>query len=261
LIEMIKVAVGGATGRLGGMVCDLIAQSEDLELVGALVSEQGGNIGRTIHGVIAAGPVDLEKVLEDADVYVDLTSAEAASGIIARVPPTRTALVIGTTAIPEEVLEGFEQAVERYGTSAVISPNFSIGVNVFWKACEMLAKALPGYDIEMWEIHHNRKRDSPSGTAVKAAEVLSQATGIDTLVHGREGIIGPRGREIGVHAIRAGDVIGDHTVMFAANMERIELTHRAISRQAFAEGCLAAVRWAAGRNDGKVHSMNEVLGL
>jgi len=124
-----------------------------------------------------------------------------------------------------------------------------------------LAKALPGYDVEIVEVHHNQKKDAPSGTAKKAAQIIASVDGIDKMVYGREGNVGARGREIGIHSVRAGDVVGEHTVIFAGRKERIELTHRAHSREAFAEGCVTAIRWVAGRNDGKVHTMYEVLGL
>ena len=142
----------------------------------------------------------------------------------------------------------------------MISPNFSVGVNVFWKACEVLAKALDGYEVEIIEVHHDKKKDAPSGTAMKAADIISQATDVDKYVYGRQGAVGARGKEIGIHAVRAGDVVGEHTVIFAGNRERIELTHRAHSREAFAEGCITAIRWVNGRKDGEVHTMAEVLG-
>ncbi|MBR1451913.1 MAG: 4-hydroxy-tetrahydrodipicolinate reductase, partial [Candidatus Methanomethylophilaceae archaeon] len=159
------------------------------------------------------------------------------------------------------VIERMRGNIESCGTSGLISSNFAIGVNVFWKMCEMMAKYLPEYDIEVIEAHHNQKKDAPSGTAMEAVRRLSQASGIDDIVYGREGVTGPRKKEICVHSIRAGDIIGDHTVIFARNNERIELTHKAISREVFAEGCIESIRWLAGRKDGKIHDMNEVLGI
>jgi len=124
-----------------------------------------------------------------------------------------------------------------------------------------LARALPEYEVEIIEVHHDKKKDAPSGTAVKAAQLIAAENGVDRFVHGRNGMVGARGREIGIHAVRAGDVVGEHTVIFAGNRERIELTHRAHSRMAFAEGCIVAIRWIAPLRDGKVHGMDEVLGL
>ncbi|MDR3205736.1 MAG: 4-hydroxy-tetrahydrodipicolinate reductase [Candidatus Methanoplasma sp.] len=259
---MIKVTVGGATGRLGKAVCGIIASSDDMELVGAVVSDGGGNVGREIvPGLKAVGPDSAEEFIRKCDVYVDLTSPDAAAKLIADVPSWGANLILGTTAVPADVLAALAANVSKFGTSAVSSANFAIGVNVFWKTCADMAAALPGYDIEIIEIHHGAKKDAPSGTAAETLRRLQEASGIADAVYGRQGVSGPRGREIGVHAVRAGDVIGDHTVIFAKNMERLELTHRAVSREAFAEGCAASIRWVCGRKDGKVHSMEEVLGL
>jgi 4-hydroxy-tetrahydrodipicolinate reductase len=259
---MVKVTVGGATGKLGRLVCDLISASDDLELVGAIVSKSGGNIGRELYpGVTATGPDSLYGLLDDTDVYVDLTSPEAASKIIADIPAYGTNIILGTTAVPADIIGNMTANVKKNNTSALVSANFSIGVNVFWKTCAELAKALPDYDIEIIESHHSAKKDSPSGTAVETLKRLQEASGIEDAVYGRYGVTGPRKREIGVHAIRAGDIIGDHTVIFAKNFERLELTHKAISRETFASGCVESIRWLAEKKDGKVHTMNEVLDL
>jgi len=177
------------------------------------------------------------------------------------VPPLGVNSVVATTGLSEEFLKRFEASVAESNVSAVQSPNFSVGVNVFWKMCGVLAAVLEDYDVEIIETHHDKKKDAPSGTAFKAAQIVSEVTGIDRYVYGRQGNVGPRGREIGIHAIRAGDVVGEHTIIFAGNKERIELTHRASSRETFAEGALTAIRWVSARRDGRVHSMAEVLGL
>jgi len=257
-----RVVVGGATGKLGTFVCQKIIGSDDLELVGGTVSPDGNHVGKEIYpGIIGSTPDQLTELLRDCDVYVDLTSPAAASKIIADIPKTRTNIVLGTTAVDPEVIRRMTDNVASEGTSALISSNFAIGVNVFWKMCEMMAKYLPDYDIEVIEAHHNMKKDAPSGTAMEAVKRLSQTSGIDDVVYGRQGVTGPRKREICVHSIRAGDIIGDHTVIFARNNERVELTHKAISREVFAEGCIESIRWLADKKDGKVHNMNEVLGL
>lgn len=259
---MIKVVVGGATGRIGSMICELVRHQEDMRLLGGIVSDAGGHAGKEIApGILTLGANDLEAIVQKADVYVDTTSPTAAERNIMRVPPLGVNLVVGTTGLPEELLRRFEVSVVENNVSAVVSPNFSVGVNVFWKMCGVLAAVLEDYDVEIIETHHDKKKDAPSGTAMKAAQIVSEVTGIDNIVYGRQGMVGSRGREIGVHAIRAGDVVGEHTIMFAGNRERIELTHRAHSREAFAEGCLTAIRWVSARRDGKIHSMSEVLGL
>ena len=259
---MIKVVVGGATGKLGSFVCQKILASDDMELVGGTVSPDGPHVGKEIYpGITGSSPDRLSELLKGCDVYVDLTSPAAASKIIADIPKSGANIVLGTTAVDQVVLDRMAENVSSCGTSALISSNFAIGVNVFWKMCEMMAKYLPDYDIEVIEAHHNMKKDAPSGTAMEAVRRLSQASGIDDIEYGRQGVTGPRKREICVHSIRAGDIIGDHTVIFARNNERVELTHKAISREVFAEGCIESIRWMADKKDGRIHNMNEVLGL
>jgi 4-hydroxy-tetrahydrodipicolinate reductase len=259
---MIRVVVGGATGKLGSMVCSLIGQQTDMRLVGGVVSAGSDNVERLIGpGIYTVGSDRLAAAVENADVYVDLTTPMAAERNIPAVMRNGLNYVVGTTGISPPAMERFASSLKEYGSSAVVTPNFSVGVNVFFKTCETLAKALPGYDVEIVEVHHAQKKDAPSGTAKKAAQIISEATGIDKLVYGREGNVGARGREIGIHSVRAGDVVGEHTVIFAGRKERIELTHRAHSREAFAEGCVMAIRWVANRKDGTVHTMNEVLGI
>lgn len=259
---MIRVVVGGATGRLGGMVCSLIAGQEDMRLVGGVVSAGSENVNRPVGpGVYAVGSDRIASVVENADVYVDLTSPQAAERNLQAVRRKGLNYVVGTTGVAPQAMKAFESAVKEDGASAVVAPNFSIGVNVFFKTCEQLARALEDYDVEIVEVHHNQKKDAPSGTARQAAEIIAQATGTTKMVYGRQGNVGARGREIGIHSIRSGDVVGEHTVIFAGRKERIELTHRAHSREAFAEGCIEAIRWVASRSDGRIHSMSEVLGL
>lgn len=259
---MIRVVVGGATGRLGSLICNSVRQQKDMQLVGGIVSEAGGHAGREIvPGVLAFGADDLIKVLEEADVYLDATSATAAERNLLKVPSLGVNCVVGTTGLSDDLLKRFEAQVAENNVSAIVSPNFSVGVNVFWKMCGVLAAVLEDYDVEIIETHHDKKKDAPSGTALKAAQIVSEVTGIEKMIYGRSGVTGARGREIGIHSVRAGDVVGEHTIIFAGNKERIELTHRAHSREAFAEGAVTAIRWISARKDSKVHSMAEVLGL
>ena len=258
---MIKVVVGGATGRLGNIICRLVSESEDMELTGAIVSGNSNNIGNDIFGIKTSGPDSLLKLVGDANVYVDVTSPDAAAKVVADIPETGCNLIVGTTAIPQDKIDLMTSNTAKYNTSSLVTANFAIGVNVFWKMCGILSKYLPDYDIEVIESHHNKKEDAPSGTATEAIRILQEASGAEETVYGREGIIGARGKEIGVHSIRAGDIVGDHTVMFAKNSEVIELTHRAGSRDVLALGCISSIRWIAEKKDGKVHSMDEVLGI
>ncbi len=262
MTAVIKVVVGGATGKLGSLVCSLVSYQPDMRLVGGLVSKGSERVGTEIApGVRAQGMDSADEVLRDADVYVDLTSPAAAGENLPGLVRPGLNYVVGTTGIPEDVMVGLRSHLHEHGASAVVTPNFSVGVNVFFRTCETLARALRGYDVEIVEVHHSQKKDAPSGTARRAADIIAQATDVDRMVYGREGNLGARGREIGVHSVRAGDVVGEHTVIFAGRKERIELTHRAHSREAFAEGCVLAIRWVSGRKDGAVHSMEEVLGL
>ena len=194
-------------------------------------------------------------------MYVDLTTPSAASKIIADVPATGTNIVVGTTAVDKDAISAMVRNIEASGTSGIVSANFAKGVNVFWKMCEVMAKALPDYDIEVVETHHHFKKDAPSGTAMEAVRRMQAVTGIDDLVFGRQGVTGARGKEIGIHSIRAGDIFGDHTVMFAGTMEKLELKHRSVSREALGNGCIETRRWIADKRDGKLHSMNEVFNL
>lgn len=259
---MIEVVIGGATGRLGSLVCALVQEQEDMRLAGAVVSDGSASVGCEVApGVRAVGASRLSEAVEGADVYVDLTSPSAAEANLPRAARTDLDFVIGTTGISDGSLDSFRTALRENNGSAVLASNFSVGVNVFFRTCEQLANALPGYDVEIVEVHHNKKKDAPSGTAREAANIIAKVAGIEEAVCGREGNVGARGKEIGIHSVRAGDVVGEHTVIFAGRKERIELTHRAHSREAFAEGCILAIRWVAGRRDGEVHNMREVLGI
>lgn len=259
---MIRVVVAGASGKLGSLVCKLVRQQADMTLAGGIVSSTGGHVGQEIApGVRAVGPDQIAEALQGADVLVEVTPAVAAEIDLRRAVPLGVNCVIGTTGLSAEFQRELGTMVAEQGSSAVLTANFSVGVNVFWKAVEQLASALPGYEVEIIELHHDQKRDAPSGTALKTAHIVADATGVKDLVYGRKGVVGARGKEIGIHAIRVGDVVGEHTIIFGGNKERIELTHRAHSREAFAEGCITAIRWVAARKDGDVHSMTEVLGL
>jgi 4-hydroxy-tetrahydrodipicolinate reductase len=259
---LIKVVVGGATGKLGRLVCELVANQPDMQLVGGVVSPGSESIGRRLSsGAEIAGSDRLTDAVRDADVYVDLTSPAAAEMNLPAVRREGLNLVVGTTGLSAQSLASLEASLGADGTAAVVAPNFSVGVNVFFKTCQSLARALPGYDVEIVEVHHNMKKDAPSGTARRAAEIISEAMGVERIVCGREGQVGARGKEIGIHSVRAGDVVGEHTVIFAGRKERLELTHRAHSREALAEGCVMAIRWIADKKDGRIHSMEEVLGL
>ena len=227
------------------------------------------NIGKDLGEVMKMGalnvPVEdaknIERSLERSrpDVLIDFTIADSAVKNVLAAAGRKVNLVVGTTGFSKEQSAIMEKAIKENGVSAVISPNFSIGVNVFFGLLAEAASHLGDYDIEIIEAHHNQKKDAPSGTAVKAAEVISKTLGGKEFVYGRHGI-SPRSKEIGIHAVRGGDIVGDHTVLFAGEGERIEIKHQAHSRQAFAQGAVKAAKWVATASPG-IYEMKDVLGI
>lgn len=206
---------------------------------------------------------DLKSVIKDGDVVIDFSFHSATAGVAALCAEHRKGLVIGTTGHSET--EKAEIRRQQTQIPIVWSSNYSTGVNtLFWltrKAAEILG---PDFDLEVVEMHHRMKKDAPSGTATTLLEILAEVRKLqlkNSLRHGREGITGERtNSEIGIHAIRGGDVVGDHTVIFAANGERVELTHKASSRETFANGALRAAEWVAQQKPG-IYTMQQVLGL
>ncbi len=259
---MVRVAVAGAAGRMGRLIVKNVVEDDELELVQAFDLREIGRDAGELAGIGRVGvPItdarEMEKLL-DADVLVDFTVAEGAVENIRIASQKGVKLVVGTTGFTEE----HWRRIEEYCRSvpAVISPNFSVGVNVFWKLLDFAVRFLKDYDVEILEMHHRFKKDAPSGTALKAAEIIRRHLGERRLVFGREGVC-PRGDEIGVFAIRGGDVVGEHTVFFIGMGERIEITHRAWSRQAFASGAIKAVKWISNVDKPGIYGMDDVLGL
>lgn len=263
-----RVAVAGASGRMGHMLIEAIRAAEDCRLAGALDQASSpaiGNDAAAFLGHASGVPVtaDLAAGLGDADVLIDFTRPEGTLAHLKACRERGVNLVIGTT--------GFTEAHKRTIADAasdiaiVMAPNMSVGVNVTLKLLEMAAQALAtGYDIEIIEAHHRHKVDAPSGTALKMGEVIAAAIGRDLkqcAVYAREGVTGERDPStIGFSAVRGGDIVGDHTVLFAGTGERIEITHKAASRATYAQGSLRAVRFLAGRKSG-LFDMFDVLQL
>lgn len=265
-MSTVRVALVGACGKMGTLIVRRILATEGLALSAAFDLV---NIGKDIGEVAGAGtlnvPVsdskDLASVLKASktDVLIDFTIAHATAVNAPVAAAAGVNLIIGTTGLTAEQKTAITDAVIKNKVAAVISTNYSIGVGVFFKLLEEAAKYLGNdYDVEIIEAHHNQKKDAPSGTAMTAAEVISKAMGGKDLVFGREGIC-PRGKEIGIHAVRGGDIVGDHTVMFVGNSERIELRHQAHSREIFVGGAVMAAKWVASQKKGIVYSMNDVL--
>ncbi|NYB52281.1 MAG: 4-hydroxy-tetrahydrodipicolinate reductase [Methanobacteriaceae archaeon] len=272
---MIDVAVTGAGGRMGSMIINTILKQDDMQLVAAIEAPNTPLEGRDVGEVMGIGPIHVdivgaEKLRETLDtkkpdVLVDFTIANAAVDTIKTTAESGVNLVVGTTGFTEEQMANNENAIRKNQVRAVISPNMAVGVNVFFKVVEELAGILTDFDVEIIEAHHNQKKDAPSGTAVKAAELIATALNrkMDEVgVYGRQGMVGERKpEEIGIHAVRGGDIVGDHTVLFAGDGERLEIVHRANSRQAFVNGVIKAIRYVITAEKGKISSMNDVLGL
>jgi 4-hydroxy-tetrahydrodipicolinate reductase len=275
MIIMIDVAVTGASGRMGAMIINTILKQDDMQLVAAIEAPQTPLEGRDVGEVMGIGPINIpivgaEKLRETLeskkpDVLVDFTIASAAVGTVKTSAESGVNLVVGTTGFTDQQMAENQKSISDNGVGAVISPNMAVGVNVFFKVVEELAGILTDYDVEIIEAHHKHKKDAPSGTAVKAADLIASALNrkMDEVgVYGREGMVGERtAEEIGIHAVRGGDIVGDHTVLFAGDGERLEVVHRANSRQAFVNGVIKAVRYVINAEKGKISSMNDVLGL
>jgi 4-hydroxy-tetrahydrodipicolinate reductase len=243
---MTRVIIHGSRGRMGRALLACAARMPEIEVVGEV--DQGDS---------------LEAVLDRADVVVDFSLPHAVPAVAAGCARAGKALVSGTTGLSTEERAALEAAARQ--VPVVWASNFSTGVNtLFWltrKAAEILG---PDFDLEVVEMHHRHKQDAPSGTATTLAEILAAVRGrqlSEVARHGRQGVIGPRAaEEIGIHALRGGDVVGEHTVIFAAPGERVELAHKAASRDTFANGALRAALWTRGRPAG-LYDMQAVLGL
>jgi len=242
----VRIVLHGARGRMGRAILNVVDQHPGLQITAQV--DQGD---------------DLDRALEQGDVLVDFSVPVATERMLSLCVARRVPVVLGTTGHEEE---GRRRIREAAGMIPIVwASNFSTGVNVLFWLTERAAQILgPGYDAEIVEMHHRHKQDAPSGTARTLAEILvsvRQAMWDRDVRFGRQGLVGPRRpEEIGVHAVRGGDVVGDHTVIFAAPGERLELTHRASSRETFAHGALRAARWVRVRPPG-LYDMRDVLGL
>ncbi len=266
---MVNVIIAGIMGRMGRKIAQISYEDPEVNIAGGVESPDcvhfhenvGEIIGEDLDAPIVA---DLSKIIDKGDVIIEFSgNTEAAIGHIrlAAADKNKKGIVVGTTGFSEDQIEEIKELSKD--TPIVLAPNMSIGVNLLFKLIEEAAKALKGkgYDIEVIEMHHRFKKDAPSGTAVKIVDILKEATGIQKVVYGRHGLIGERpSDEIGVFALRGGDVVGDHTVIFAGLGERLELTHKAGSRDIFAKGAVEAAKWIKNKKPG-LYDMMDVLGL
>lgn len=262
----LRAAVNGAGGRMGKRLVSLIVAEPDLELVCASERPDHPDLGGDVGELAGMGHLGLsltDGIGGDPQVVMDFSTPEGAARAASAAGDSEAGLVCGTTGLGPSELAAVEEVSGR--VPVVFAPNFSLGVNLLFRLAADAAEALgPGYDCEILELHHNRKADSPSGTALRLAESVAGVLGRDVskdLRHGRQGRVGPRPpSEIGMHSIRAGDAVGEHTVIFAGGGERIELIHRAHTRDAFALGAVRAAKFLVGKPAG-MYSMAQVLGL
>lgn len=266
-MSKIKVVVSGCSGRMGKTLLECITQSEDLILHGALEHENSAAVGQDTgefggtRGIIISA--DVQATLRGADVLIDFTRPEGTLYHLEVCQQLGVNIVVGTTGFNAQQKSLLGVAGQKIGI--VFAPNMSVGVNLTFKLLEMAAKVLShGYDIEIIEAHHRHKVDAPSGTALGMGEVVARTLGRDLekcAVYGREGVTGERDPStIGFATVRGGDIVGDHTVLFAGTGERIEITHKASSRATFALGALRAARFLKTNKAG-LYDMQDVLSL
>lgn len=266
---MIRIAVCGAAGRMGKTIIEVCNDRDGVELAAAIERTGSPALGKDAGEIAGIGRKNVPIVAgvneagNDFDVLIDFTSPEATVANIEFCRALGKRMVIGTT--------GFNDAQRKILASAsgdiamVVAPNMSVGVNLVFKLVELAAKIIGNdADIEIIEAHHNQKKDAPSGTALRMGEIIAGTLGRnlkDCAVYGREGQTGVRDRKtIGFETIRAGDIVGDHTVMFASEGERVEITHKASSRKTFAGGAVRAAEWVMKKKNG-LYDMRDVLGL
>jgi len=273
---MIKLLILGPTGSMGKLITELALKDKEIEIVAACGIE---NIGTSLGSLVAmedpnhidiTSIEDLDEVIlkTEPEVVVDFTLAKATENNCLICLKRGVRCVIGTTALSKEFLLEFKNLVKEKNVPAVISPNMATGMNVFFEIAKKLSRYLKDWDIELIEAHHHRKIDAPSGTALKIGKLIGEAIDSDfekIVKYGRNKgqnrrKIGAK-NEIGMHSIRAGDIVGDHIVLYAGRGERIELKHQAHNRYCFAEGAIKAIKFIAKAKESKIYSTEEVLGL
>jgi len=266
---MIKIGIAGAAGKMGGRIAALAGDYDGLSLAGAFEKKGHKNAGKDIGLLLGRGETGvrlaegIDGIIDSVDLIIDFTTVESTKENLRVVAAKNKAMVIGTTGFTKEDLRDMEPFTGR--VPCVMASNMSLGVNLLLKVLMDVASALgDDYDVEIVEAHHRMKKDAPSGTALKMAQVVADALGRnldETGVYARHGLIGARTRkEIGIQTLRGGDIVGEHTVMFAGLGERIEITHKASSRDTFARGALKAALWVADKPAG-LYDMQDVLGL
>jgi 4-hydroxy-tetrahydrodipicolinate reductase len=264
----LKIAVAGASGRMGRALVEAVSQDPEMQLAAALELKGNPHVGKDAGELVGAScgvriGDDAGKGIAGCDILVDFTRPDGTLAHLAECSRQGVRMVIGTTGFSEAQRKKIADAAR--GLAIAMAPNFSVGVNVMFRLLEVAARSLAkGYDVEILEAHHRHKVDAPSGTALRMGEVVAQALGRDlrqAAIYGREGVTGERKDEtIGFATVRGGDLVGDHSVMFIGAGERLELTHRAASRANYAVGALRAARFVMSRPNG-LYDMADVLGF
>jgi len=260
-MKRLRVAVAGAGGKMGQTLVEAVLADRQLQLAAAIDLKGSPAVGRTLGGLKVGS--DVMRAVENCDVLIDFTRPEGTIGHLQACVPLGRPIVIGTTGFPEPLRKAVLQAGRKIPIA--MSPNFAVGVNVMFKLAGIAAGILgDDYDVEIIEAHHRQKVDAPSGTALKLGDVVARALARDltkVAAHGRVGDTGARPqKQIGFHSIRGGDIVGEHTVIFAGTGERVELTIRSQSRMTYALGALRAAKYLRGKRPG-LYDMNDVLGL
>jgi len=260
-MKKLRVAVAGAGGKMGQTLAEAVLADPSLRLAAVIDAKGSPAVGRTVGGLKVGS--DASDAVERSDVLIDFTRPEGTVGPLQACVPLGRPIVIGTTGFSEPLRKAVLQAGRKIPIA--MSPNFAVGVNVVFKLAEVAAGILgDGYDVEIIEAHHREKVDAPSGTALKLGDVVARALARDlskVAAHGRVGDVGRRPeKQIGFHSIRGGDIVGEHTVIFAGTGERVEITIRSQSRMTYALGALRAAKFLRGKR-ARLYDMNDVLGL
>jgi 4-hydroxy-tetrahydrodipicolinate reductase len=266
---MIKAIITGVAGRMGGRIVHMMEAAPGLQLVGAVESPGHAALGKDVGEVVGLPPKgvkvtdSLQEVLPRAEVVIEFTHPEPSLAHLHQVADANKAMVLGTTGFSPPQIAEIQALASR--AHLVFAPNMSVGVNLMFKVVADIAGVLAeGYDVEIVEAHHRLKKDAPSGTAIKLGQVIAHALGRELEkvgVYSRHGIIGQRtDQEIGIQTVRAGDIVGEHIVLFGGMGERLEIIHRAHSRDNFARGAVRAALWVVKQPPG-LYDMQDVLGL
>ena len=267
---MINIAIIGAAGRMGKLIIDNVINADDLHLTGAIeitgspfIGQDAGTLtGNSRYGVKIGS--NINEIMPITDVFIDFSTGPVIENI-EKILQNNKCAVIGTTGLSDSQKKELNEIVKTNNGKVVFAPNMSIGVNLLFHITQLVSKILADdYEVEIVEMHHNQKKDAPSGTALRLAEIVADSRNIDLKTnakYGRHGITGIREKnEIGIHVLRGGDVVGDHTVIYSTEGERIELTHKASNKKTFVKGAITAARFIVNAPRG-IYNMQDVLGI